>query len=338
MKKKARFWETKEGKTVQCLLCPHQCILPDDKRGICGVRKNEGGQLVTLIYGSCSSVAADPIEKKPLYHFYPGTLALSLGTVGCSFTCDYCQNYEISTPRPEEIRLQEIPPEEAIKLAHQYGCEGIAWTYNEPTIWHEYTVDSAKLAKKEGLYTVYVTNGFINEAPLNEIAPYLDAMNIDIKAFHEQFYKTVCKGRLKPVLATCKTAKTLGIHLEVTYLVIPGKNDSSEEIKEFCEWVVTHLGPETPVHFSRFHPQYKMTQVPLTPMKTLMNAYELAKQAGVLFPFLGNVPHGNYDNTFCPSCGSVLIERHGFSSRIKGIDKGKCTRCGHPAPFIHQKR
>ena len=334
MKKEAKFWKPLKDSLVQCLLCPHHCTIAPDKHGICGVRKNENGKMFSLIYGSVSSVADDPIEKKPLYHFYPGSLVLSFGSVGCTFRCDHCQNYSISMANPESFNFQEIPPESVVALAKSHGCRGVAWTYNEPTIWHEYTLDTAKLVKKAGLYTVYVTNGYIEEDPLKEIAQYLDAMNIDVKAFHEDFYKKICKARLAPVLQTCEQAKHLGIHLELTYLVIPGFNDAFDEITGFCQWVKEKLGADTPVHFSRFHPEYKMSNTPETPTSTLLGAYAKAKDAGLQYVYLGNIPHGNYDNTVCPSCGSLLVERLGFSAYLRGITKGKCSRCGAAIPLI----
>jgi len=334
MKKEARFWKSLKDNEVHCLLCAHTCKIKEGKRGICGVRENMGGVLYTLIYGSCSSIAADPIEKKPLYHFHPGTLALSFGTVGCNFNCDHCQNYSISTARPEAHYLQEVLPEAAVELAQKQGCAGMSWTYNEPTIWHEYSYDTAKLAKKAGLYTTYVTNGYINKEPLEDISPYLDAMNVDVKAFTEKFYKTICKAKLEPVLQTCESARELGIHLEVTYLVIPGYNDSVEEVKSFCKWVVEKLGGETPVHFSRFHPDHKMLHVPATPLDTLLRSYKLAKQVGIEYPYLGNVPHDDYDNTVCPRCGNICVERYGFVARVTGFSGGTCTQCGTKIPLL----
>lgn len=333
MKKEARFWETKNNNKVQCFLCPHNCKIVNDKTGICGVRKNEGGRLFSLIYNSCSSIKEDPIEKKPLYHFYPGSTTLSLGSVGCNFQCDHCQNYSISRASPDDLLLKEIPPKMVLNLTKKHGCKGIAWTYNEPTIWHEYTFDSAKLIKESDLYTVYVTNGYINEEPLKEISPYLDAMNIDIKAFHEDFYKKICKARLEPVLNTCEIAKELNIHIEITYLVITGRNDSSDEIRKFCKWVVDKLGEETPIHFSRFHPDYKMTNVSATSIDKLLKIYDISKDAGILFPYIGNVPHGNYENTICPKCGNVIIERYGFNANIVGFNNGGCQKCGTNIPI-----
>jgi pyruvate formate lyase activating enzyme len=248
MKKEALFWKPLKDQTVQCLLCPHHCTIALEKHGICGVRKNEQGKLYSLIYAACSSIAADPIEKKPLYHFYPGSHVLSFGSVGCTFRCDHCQNYHISMARPEEETLQEVPPETACEMAQEYGCKGVAWTYNEPSIWYEYTMDVARVAKKAGLYTVYVTNGYIEEAPLRQIAPYLDAMNVDVKAFHDEFYRTVCRAKLAPVLQTCERVKKLGIHLEVTYLVIPEYNDDASEINARVQFSPYRSSPFSRVH------------------------------------------------------------------------------------------
>jgi pyruvate formate lyase activating enzyme len=234
--------------------------------------------------------------------------------------------------------LRNITPEQTIELAREQTCQGIAWTYNEPTIWHEFSFDSAKLAKKVGLYTVYVSNGYINEDPLREISPFLDAINVDVKAFDDDFYKKVCKARLEPVLKTCELAKELDIHLEVTYLVIPGYNDSVDEVRQFCRWVVDKLGSSTPVHFSRFHPDYKMTDVPMTPIKTMLRLYDIAKETGIFYPYLGNVPQGEYENTICPNCGNICVERCGYSVTLNGIEDGKCTKCGTSILIVNDAR
>jgi pyruvate formate lyase activating enzyme len=325
--KTAKFWK-KEGDKVECQLCAHHCKIASNKSGICGVRENHKGELKTMIYGKASSITPDPIEKKPLYHFHPGTNALSFGTIGCNFKCDQCQNYSISQAKPGVSWLQNVTVEEIPKLAKRYGCEGVAWTYNEPSIWYEFTYDGSVEAKKHGLYTCYVTNGFIEKEPLEEISPYLDAMNIDVKAFNKDFYKKTCSAKLQPVLDTCKRAKDLGIFIELTYLIIPGHNDSQTELRNYCKWVVKELGEDTPVHFSRFHPQYKMKHVPQTPMTTLSMAYKTAKDLGLSFIYLGNIPHGNYENTYCPKCGELVIERFGFSTSQSGIKEGKCPKCG----------
>jgi pyruvate formate lyase activating enzyme len=329
MIKEAKFWKKINDAHIQCNLCAHNCKIKGDKKGICGVRENKNGKLFSLIYGSASSLHADPIEKKPLYHFYPGTYAFSLGTVGCNFKCIHCQNYTISTADSDFFYLQEVTPEEVPMLAKKSNCKGISYTYNEPTIWHEFCFDSAKICKKEGLYTCYVTNGYINEEPLKEISKYLDAMNVDVKAFSEDFYKKICKARLEPVLSTCERAKKLGIHIELTYLVIPGYNDSFDEIQQFCRWVVDKLGNETPVHFSRFHPDHNMQDVPRTPMDTMIKIFEIAKGEDLLFPYLGNVSHGDYENTYCPKCGNLCIERDIFSVSFNGLNKDLCNKCGY---------
>ncbi|KYK33770.1 MAG: radical SAM protein [Thermoplasmatales archaeon SG8-52-3] len=334
MNKKAKFWKKIKDKKVQCNLCYHNCKINEGKKGICGVRKNENGILYTLIYGSASSLAADPIEKKPLYHFYPGTYAFSMGTIGCNFKCSHCQNYSISNADTSFPYMKEITPDDVVNLAKQNNCQGVSYTYNEPTIWHEFSFDSAKIAKKLGLYTCYVTNGYINEEPLRELSSYLDAMNIDIKAFNDDFYRKICKSQLQPVLNTCELSKELGIHIELTYLVIPDYNDSLDEIGKFCRWIIEKLDNKTPIHFSRFHPDHNMLNVPITPMETLLKIFEVAKKEGILFPYLGNVFHGDYENTYCPKCGNISIERNGYNINSGGLDKSKCKKCGNILPII----
>jgi len=219
-------------------------------------------------------------------------------------------------------------------MAKEHKCEGIAWTYNEPTIWWEYTYDTSKIAKREGLYTAYVTNGFTGEDAIREIAPYLDAANVDIKSMSDDFYKKVCGGRLQPVLDSCSIYRDAGVHLEVTYLIIPAHNDSEDEIKKFLKWAGDELGFDIPIHFSAFFPHYKMRDVPPTPLKTLLKAYEIAKGEGFDYVYLGNVPHGDYEDTFCPSCGNRLVERHGFSAKVVGLEDGKCSKCGEKIPIV----
>ena len=327
MKVLAKHWTKLEGNRVRCDLCPHRCILNDGQVGLCRVRKNIGGKLYTLIYGSVSSMAVDPIEKKPLFNFKPGSSVFSIATVGCNLRCRHCQNWEISQVGPDEFPyLREYTPEEIVAMALPY--DGIAFTYNEPTIWHEFTLDVAKLAKKEGLYTVYVTNGFINEEPFREIAKYLDAMNIDVKSFSEDFYRKITGGSLNPVLNTVKIAHSLGLHIELTYLIIPTLNDSEEEIRKFVEWVY-NLDPEIPVHFSRFFPMYKMTDKPPTPIKTIHRAYEIAKEVGLNYVYLGNTWEPEYESTYCPNCGNLLIRRVYYQTKIVGLTKdGRCKKCG----------
>ncbi len=299
------------------------------KTGVCRVRKNIGGKLYTLIYGSVSSMAIDPIEKKPLFHYKPASRIFSVSTVGCNLRCKHCQNWEISQVGPENFsHLRDFKPKELIKLAKAHGSEGIAFTYNEPTIWHEYTLDVAKLAKKSKMYSVYVTNGYINEEPLLEIAEHIDAFNIDIKGFTDEFYMKIAGGRLAPVLRSAELVHSLGKHLELTYLIIPGLNDSEEELRKFAEWVLS-LSADIPVHFSRFYPTYKLTDRPETPIKTVHKAYKIAKKVGLEYVYLGNTWEPEYESTYCPKCGNLLIERVYYNTKIVGLtDDGHCKKCG----------
>lgn len=322
----AKHWTKLEDNKVRCELCPHRCVLKEGQVGVCRVRKNIGGKLYALNYGSVSSIAVDPIEKKPLFHFKPKSEVLSLSTVGCNMRCKHCQNWEISQVGMEFPYLKEMSPEDVMKIARNY--EGIAWTYNEPTIWHEFTLDVSKMAKKEGLYNVYVTNGYINEEPLKEIGQYLDAMNIDVKAFSDEFYRKITGARLQPVLDTVEKAYKMGIHIELTYLIIPTLNDGEKEIRKFVEWVYD-LSPEIPVHFSRFFPMYKLTDKPPTPLKTMHQAYRIAKDVGLEYVYLGNTWEPEYESTYCPNCGNLLIERVYYNTKIKGLtEDGRCNKCG----------
>jgi len=329
MKALAKHWTKLEDNKVRCELCPHRCVLDDGQTGVCRVRKNIRGKLYTLIYGTVSSMAVDPIEKKPLFHYKPASRIFSVATVGCNLRCKHCQNWEISQVGPESFtHLRDFKPKELVKLAKAHGSEGIAFTYNEPTIWHEYTLDVAKLAKKAGMYSVYVTNGYINEAPLREIAEYIDAFNIDIKGFTDEFYIKITGGRLNPVLKSAELVHKLGKHLELTYLIIPGLNDSEEELRKFAKWVIS-LSSDIPVHFSRFYPTYKLTDRPETPIKTVHKAYKIAKEVGLEYVYLGNTWEPEYESTYCPKCGNLLIERVYYNTKIVGLTRdGHCKKCG----------
>jgi pyruvate formate lyase activating enzyme len=332
--KLAKHWEKKNGK-VKCNLCYQNCLIASGKRGFCGVRKNEKGKLYTLVHGKAVSAHADPIEKKPFYHFHPGTNAFSVATVGCNFRCEFCQNFEISQAKPEEIPTMDLPPEKIVELAKQKGCQGIAYTYTEPTIFFEYTLDTAKLAKKQGLYNVYVTNGYIQEKPLKEISKYLDAANIDLKGFDEEFYSKICKARLKNVLKCIVNYHKLGIWIELTNLIVPGVNDDPKKIREMCKWVKDNLDTSVPIHFSRFFPHFKMNDRSPTDIETLKMAYKTAKEVGLKYVYLGNVPGNKEDNTYCWACGELLIERFGFSILQNKITKNKkCPKCGKKIDVI----
>ncbi|MDD3620834.1 MAG: AmmeMemoRadiSam system radical SAM enzyme [Methanofollis sp.] len=317
-----------EGDTVKCSLCAHRCTIAEGKHGICGVRINQGGTLYAANFGRVAAEAVDPIEKKPLFHFLPGTLSYSLGGVGCNFRCRHCQNWEISQASLDAMPLIEISPEQGVERARASGAASISWTYNEPTIWHEYALEMGARARAQGLGTVYVTNGYATEEALDELAPMLNAFRVDLKAFSDDFYRKVCRARLQPVLDATLAAHERGMHIETVTLVIPGLNDSLEEIRALITWVIENLGPDTPMHFTRFHPDYQMTDVNPTPLPLLEKIYALARDLGVRYPYLGNVPAGPYENTYCPSCGALLIERSGFMSRVVGLSEDRCTKCG----------
>ncbi|MHB8162743.1 MAG: AmmeMemoRadiSam system radical SAM enzyme [Methanoregula sp.] len=330
----ARQYVKQENNAVKCSLCSHRCTINDGKHGICGVRVNEHGSLKAMTYGRISAEAVDPIEKKPLFHYLPGTLSYSLGSVGCNFHCEHCQNWHISRAELDGAMLRELAPAEGVRRAVASGSASISWTYNEPTIWHEYALDMGTLARAKGLGTVYVTNGYITEEALRELAPMLGAYRVDLKAFTDDFYKKICGGKLQPVLDSAQLAKELGMHVETVTLVIPGLNDSMEEQEKLIRWVIEHLGPETPMHFSAFHPDYKMLNRGATPVATLEKIYKKAKALGLRFPYLGNVPSNTYENTMCPHCNTTLIERQGFSSRFVALDGNQCTNCGEKIEIV----
>lgn len=333
--KEAYLYEKLNGDgDIKCNICARECIIALGKKGFCLSRENKDGKLYSIIYNWVSSENVDPIEKKPLYHFYPGSLVYSLGTLGCNFRCIHCQNWRISHAKLDQSLVIEITPEEAIEYAIASGSKGIAWTYNEPTIWFEYTYDTAKLAKKAGLYTVYVTNGYITLKALEYIAPYLDAFRVDIKAFNDRFYEEICSAKLQPVLESTKRARELGMHVEIVNLIIPEKNDSEEEIRALARWVYENLGQDTPIHFTRFTPMYKMSHHYPTPVKTLEKAVEIAKQEGLKYPYIGNVFGHKYENTYSPECGALLIQRRGFYLIYHDITSEKiCKRCGEKIPI-----
>ncbi|MDO9550472.1 MAG: AmmeMemoRadiSam system radical SAM enzyme [Methanoregula sp.] len=323
-----------ENNGVKCSLCNHRCTINDGKHGICRVRVNEHGTLKAMTYGRICAEAVDPIEKKPLFHYLPGTLSYSLGSIGCNFHCEHCQNWHISRAELDGAMLRPLEPAEGVKRAIASGSASISWTYNEPTIWHEYALDMGTLAKAKGLGTIYVTNGYITEEALRELAPMLGAFRVDLKAFTDDFYKKISGAKLQPVLDSAELAKELGMHVETVTLVIPGLNDSMEEQEGLIRWVIEHLGPETPMHFSAFHPDYKMLNRGSTPVATLEKIYRKAKELGLRFPYLGNVYHNRFENTYCPACNAMLIERQGFSSRFMALDGNQCTNCGEKIEIV----
>jgi len=327
--KKAILYEKLKDNKVRCEACYHHCLISDKKTGICGVRQNIDGDLYLLVYGRAVSVNIDPIEKKPLFHFLPGQKAFSLGTMGCNFACDFCQNWEISQI-PRNIDLihagEEWEPKKIVKYCKDNKIPIIAYTYNEPSIWAEYALDTMKLAKKEGIKNIWVSNGFMSEKSLNLIAPYLDAINIDLKSFSNNFYQKICKGQLNPVKENIKKIWKMGIWKEVTTLIIPGLNDSEKELKQIAKFLVK-ISKDIPWHISAFYPCYKMLDIIPTPEETLISAYEIGKKAGLKYVYTGNIPNSNYESTFCPKCSTLVVERWGMEVLENNLKNGKCPKC-----------
>lgn len=315
-------------KLVQCELCPRYCILAPGQKGECRIRVNIDGKLFALTYGHPCSIHIDPVEKKPLYHFLPGTPILSLATVGCNLHCKNCQNWEISQAEAADVETEYISPKDIVRLAIQFKCPSIAYTYTEPLAYYEYTLDCCKSAVEAEIKNVLVTAGFINEEPYKTLLPFVHSANIDLKGFSEKFYREVCDGSLKPILKTIELTKNAGVELEITNLVIPTLNDKEEDFRELSKWIVSTLGADIPLHFSQFYPRYKMTHLPPTPLETLIKAREIAISEGLKYVYIGNVLHRESSITYCPNCKKELIERYGFNV-IKNIVKdGKCPECG----------
>ncbi len=320
---------------IECTLCPRRCRVGDLERGYCGVRENRAGVYYTLVYGLPCSVHPDPIEKKPFYHVLPGTRSFSIATAGCNMHCKFCQNWEISQSRPEQIRSVSLPPSKVAAAAQQASCETIAYTYTEPTVFIEYVLDTALEAHRVGVKSVVVTAAYIERAPLRDMCAAVDAIKVDFKAIRDEFYRQYCDSTLAPVLDALVTIRQFGTWLELVYLVIPTLNDSDEQLREASRWVREYLGIDVPVHFSRFHPAYRLTNLPPTPLKTVRKARDIALAEGLRFVYVGNVPPGTEgENTRCPACGSLLIERSGYRVRLRGLDDGACSECGFQVPGV----
>jgi pyruvate formate lyase activating enzyme len=327
MLKEAFLYKKLADNKVSCFLCSHRCLISDGKFGLCNVRENQRGILYTHAYGKLIAQNIDPIEKKPLYHFLPGSRSFSIAAIGCNFQCGFCQNWQISQVKEAEaldLHSQEVSPEDVVKQAKQTGSQSISYTYTEPTIFFEYAFEIGQLAKKEGLYNVFVTNGYMTEETIQMIHPYLDAANIDLKSFNDDYYKKICKGKLSPVLKSIEKMKKMNIWVEVTTLIVPGANDSEEELRKIAGFLA-EIDKSIPWHISRFYPQYKMEDIENTPMKVLDRAYEIGQEAGLRYIYLGNVGVGN--NTYCHQCHRLLIERLGYSIKEYKIEDGRCSNC-----------
>ena len=331
------MYESLEDQKVRCNLFNHRCVIRTGKRGLCGVRENRNGILETLVYGRLISQNVDPIEKKPLFHLLPGSRSYSIATVGCNFKCRFCQNADIAqmpSDRKGRIVGGHISPGEVVADAIQQRCATIAYTYTEPTIYFEFACDTARLAHAKGIRNVFVTNGYMTLEALEMIRPYLDAANVDLKAFNDDFYKTLCQAKLEHVLDTLRHMKRMGILVEVTTLIIPGLNDAPTELESLATFMAAELGPETPWHISRFHPTYKLIDRAPTPLQTLQAARKIGIRAGLKYVYLGNVPGKEGESTFCFECGSKLIDRMGYFIKGSDIRNGRCQYCTAPVDGI----
>jgi pyruvate formate lyase activating enzyme len=334
---KAYLWDPEKDLCVKCNLCNHRCLIKDGKRGICNVRENRSGTLETLVYGKLVARNIDPIEKKPLFHFMPGSRSYSIATVGCNFKCRFCQNADIAqlpSDRGGMIIGDTVSPDDIVSDAKRTGCKSISYTYTEPTIYFEYAHDTARLARQAGIRNVFVTNGYMAAEALDMMHPYLDAANVDLKAFNDDFYRKLCGAKLEPVKDTLARMKSLGIFVEVTTLLIPGLNDDPGELSSLARFLVDVMGPETPWHVSRFHPTYRLTDTPATPLHSLLTAREIGINAGLRYVYTGNVPGERGEDTHCHNCGNTVIERTGFSIRSYKIKNGRCENCGIPVDGV----
>ncbi len=333
MEREAYLYRNVKEDNVECLTCQRRCIISEGKSGWCHTRVNKGGKLYSLIYGEVSSLSINPIEKKPVFHFYPGSRWLSLGSLGCNFRCPGCQNWEIAHWKEGAMYSEYLSPEKLVTKAKAAGCVGISWTFNEPTLWFEYTLDSAKCAKSRGLFTNYVTNGYMTEEALDAIAPFLDVYRVDIKGFSEKTYERI--GHIKDyrkILETTKKAKEHGMHVEVVTNIIPRINDDEKELRDIASWIKNTLGLGIPWHVTRFYPDLKLSRLPPTPVTALERAWSIGKEEGLWYVYIGNVPGHRWENTYCHICEELLIERYVFdivSNKIKG---GRCSHCGTTIP------
>jgi len=332
--REASWYKKIEDGKVECELCPQACTVADMERGMCGVRENRGGTYYTLVHSRACAVHVDPIEKKPFFHVMPGEKAFSYSTAGCNVECKFCQNWELSQFRPEQVQAYDLPPKTLVKVAKQNGARLTAATYGEPVVFWEYVRDVAVAANASGLKPTVVSNGFIQEKALREVLPLLSAIKVDLKSFRETFYREQVRGKLEPVLKSLQIIREVGVWLEIVVLLVPTLNDSVAELRDLSTWVKNELGPDVPVHFTRFHPTYRLTDLPPTPVATLERAWEIGRGAGLNYVYLGNVPGHPGENTVCPGCGEILIRRVGFQIIKNRLDNGSCPDCQRSIPGV----
>jgi len=330
----ARYYEKLDHKKIKCQLCPRECVIDDQERGYCGVRENRDGTYYTLVYSNPCSAHIDPIEKKPLFHFLPGSSAFSIATVGCNILCKFCQNWQISQARPEQVESYDFSPERIAQIAHERNCSSIAYTYTEPVVFTEYMHDCAVEGYKKGIKSVMISNGYIKKEPMKDLCGVLDAVKIDLKAYTDKFYKDYCAGELKPVLDTLALLKEEDMWTEIVYLIIPTLNDDEKNLADMCKWIRRELGAAVPLHFSRFYPQYMMKNLPPTPVKTLETARDIALAEGLDFVYIGNIAPHEGESTYCPHCGKIVIKRIGYSIMENNMDDGKCKFCHTKIPGV----
>jgi pyruvate formate lyase activating enzyme len=327
--REARFYEKLADERIRCLICPRRCVVDDVERGYCGVRENVGGTYHTIVYGRVCTYHVDPVEKKPLFHFLPGTTAFSLATVGCNMECKFCQNWEISQERPENVDAADIPPDRVVEAARQAGAPTVAYTYTEPTVYYEFMLDTATAGRALGLKNVMISSGFINHDPLVALTDVMDAIKIDLKAFTPEFYTKTCNASLKPVLDSIVTVRESRAWLEIVYLVIPTLNDSERDIDLAAKWLLDNVGSEVPLHFTRFSPTFRLANLPPTTVASVEHARDIARARGLKYVYVGNVPAGHPgESTYCPKCGAVVVGRAGYMIVSRSLNDGKCAKCG----------